>query len=135
MTPLIRRLFLWGPVVVQMAVIFHLSSLQDPGPLPGDISDKSGHFLGYALLSALMLRAVAGGRLRAITWRLALAAVALSSLYGATDEAHQSFVAGRSPEVLDWAADSMGAGVVAAVGYAVAVIRTLRAGRGQDGRR
>jgi VanZ family protein len=121
-TPL-RRLSLWGPVVLQMALIFYLSSLHDPGPLPGNISDKGGHFLGYALLGALMLRAVAGGRLRAVTWHLALAAVALSALYAASDEAHQSFVAGRSPELLDWVADSMGALAAAAAGYALARLR------------
>lgn len=120
MTPLVRRLSLWGPVVLQMAVIFYLSSLNDPGPLPGDISDKGGHFLGYLLLGALMLRAVAGGRLRTITWRLALAAAVLASLYGASDEAHQSFVGGRSPDVLDWAADSLGAVTAAAAGYVAA---------------
>lgn len=129
-----RRLWLWGPVVIQMAVIFYLSSLHEP-PLPSDISDTSGHFLGYALLGALMLRAVAGGRLPAITWRLALAAVALSSLYGASDEVHQSFVAGRSPEVLDWAADSMGAVAAAAVGYVLAIAQSARSGWRPERRR
>ncbi len=110
MTPLVRRLSLWGPVIAQMAAIFFLSSLHDPAPLmPDGLTDKGGHFIGYALLGALVLRALAGGRLRAITWRLALAALALSALYAASDEVHQMFVAGRSPDVLDWAADSAGA--------------------------
>ncbi len=124
MTLPVRRLSLWGPVVVQMAVIFYLSSLHDPAPLmPGGISDKGGHFIGYALLGALMLRAIAGGRLRAITLRLALGAVVLSSLYAVSDEVHQMFVAGRSPDVLDWVADTAGALSTGLAGYLAAAVR------------
>jgi VanZ family protein len=124
-TPRFRRLFLWGPVVAQMAAIFLFSSLHDPAPLiPGGITDKGGHFIGYALLGALMLRALAGGRLAAITWRLALAALALSSLYGISDELHQVFVAGRSPEVLDWVADSAGALAAVVTGRLAAALRS-----------
>jgi VanZ family protein len=36
------------------------------------------------------------------------------SLYGASDEWHQSFVPGRMVEVADWLADSIG-GVIGAV--------------------
>lgn len=124
MTRLARGLALWGPVGAQMAIIFYLSSLHDPGPLmPPGLTDRGGHFIGYALLGALMLRALAGARLRAITWRLALAAVALTSLYAVTDEVHQIFVAGRSADVLDWAADVAGASASAAAGYLLAAVR------------
>ncbi len=124
MTPFVRRLALWGPVAAQMAIIFYLSSLDDPQPLmPPGITDKSGHFLGYALLGALMLRALAGGRLRGGTWRTALLAVALSSLYAVSDELHQVFVAGRSPDVMDWIADSSGALAAAAAGRLLAAAR------------
>ena len=40
-----------------------------------------------------------------------LIAVGFCSFYGATDEWHQSFVIGRTPDILDWLADSMGAGL------------------------
>jgi VanZ family protein len=33
----------------------------------------------------------------------------LGSLYGASDEVHQSFVPGRAADPLDWVADSAGA--------------------------
>jgi VanZ family protein len=44
-----------------------------------------------------------------------VALVAAGSLYGASDEIHQGFVPGRSPEVWDWVADTLGsiAGVLA----------------------
>jgi VanZ family protein len=35
--------------------------------------------------------------------------LAIASAYGVTDEWHQSFVAGRSADVLDWYSDSIGA--------------------------
>jgi VanZ family protein len=100
-----------------MAVIFGASALSDPGPLlPEGLSDKSGHFLGYAILSALLLRALAGGRVSGITWRAALLAILLSTVYGVSDEFHQSFVPGRSPDAADVLADALGACGAAVLG-------------------
>jgi VanZ family protein len=41
---------------------------------------------------------------------LALITIAFCSLYALSDEWHQSFVPGRSSDVLDWIADTLGAG-------------------------
>ena len=101
--------WLWGPVVLQMAVIFAASSIPDLGPLPGGVSPSFGHSIGYALLGALLLRALARGRLSGVTWGRALAAIALATLYGVSDEAHQSFVPGRTPDRFDVLADCVGA--------------------------
>jgi len=103
------RLWHWAPVVLQMAIIFAASSIPDLGPLPGGVSDSSGHSIGYALLGALLLRALARGRLSGVTWRRAAAAILLASLYGVTDEWHQSFVPGRFPDPFDVVADCLGA--------------------------
>jgi len=40
---------------------------------------------------------------------LILVTIAFCSLYGITDEFHQSLVPGRSPDMLDWLADTLGA--------------------------
>jgi len=40
-----------------------------------------------------------------------LLSVLFCSVYGATDEWHQSFVAGRHSDVWDWVADTLGAGL------------------------
>jgi VanZ family protein len=48
----------------------------------------------------------------------------LSSLYGISDELHQSFVPGRTPDVHDWIADTWGAAV--AIGVLSAVAFALR---------
>jgi VanZ family protein len=104
-----RGAWVWGPAVAQMIAIFVASSIPDLTELPGGISDKTGHFVGYALLGLLVARALAGARLRAVTPGATLLAIALSSCYGATDEFHQRFVHGRSPDVHDWIADTLGA--------------------------
>lgn len=103
--------FLWGPVGLQMVLIFAASSIPNLLNLPGGMSDKSGHGIGYGILGAVLIRALAGGRLTGITWRRAGLAVLFATLYGVTDEFHQSFVAGRSPDRFDVLADCLGAAV------------------------
>ena len=127
--------FLWGPVALQMLVIFAASSIPNLGALPGGISDKSGHGLGYGLLGAVLLRALAGGRLRGVTWRRAAAAVLLATAYGVSDEFHQWFVPGRSPDPFDVLADSTGAAsavLIAGVARAWGILRSSPASRGRQ---
>lgn len=57
---------------------------------------------------------------------LVMAAAVLASLYGATDELHQYFVAERTADGVDWMADSVG-GLLGAVAGAVVATRTGRA--------
>jgi VanZ family protein len=115
-------LWLWGPVVLQMALIFAASSISNLGQLPGGISDKSGHSIGYALLAGLFLRAFARGRLRDVTWRRASAAIIVATLYGVSDEFHQVFVPGRTADRYDVLADCIGATVGVAVGWLAAAL-------------
>ncbi len=110
-------LWLWGPVVLQMAIIFAASSIQNLGELPGGMSDKSGHSIGYALLGGLFLRAFARGRLRDVTWRRAAAAIIVATLYGVSDEFHQMFVPGRTADRYDVLADCIGATLGVAAGW------------------
>ena len=104
-----KLVLLWGPVLLVMGLIFYLSSLPDPGGPPGGISDKTAHFLIYGVLGAAMIRALARGRSTAMTLPAILAAIALTTLYGVSDEFHQSFVPPRTPDILDIAADAAGA--------------------------
>ncbi|MEO8070787.1 MAG: VanZ family protein [Acidobacteriota bacterium] len=92
-----------------MAVIFAASSIPDMTSLPGNVSDKTGHFTGYAILGALVVWALAGARAAGLSAGAGLRALAISVAYGASDETHQRFVHGRSPALDDWLADSLGA--------------------------
>jgi VanZ family protein len=92
----------WAPVVLWAVVIFTLSSIPDLGTGLGTwdtVLRKLAHTAEFALLGALVFRAL----------RDAPAAVLLASAYAATDEVHQTFVAGRHGSPLDWAIDSAGA--------------------------
>jgi VanZ family protein len=100
------RLSRWGPVVAWAAVIFAFSSVAHLGTGLGTwdlVLRKVAHLAEFAVLGALLLRAF--GR--------AGPAVAVGSLYAATDEFHQAFVDGRVASPLDWGIDT--AGVVAGV--------------------
>jgi VanZ family protein len=100
-----------------MALIFTASSIPNLRTLPGGMSDKSGHSIGYAMLAGLLLRAFAGGRLRGITWKAGLIVIVLATLYGVTDEFHQLFVPGRSADPYDVLADCVGATIGVAIGW------------------
>jgi len=70
--------------------------------------DKVAHFSIFGLLATLVARAGFPGR-RA-WW-----AVLIVSLFGWSDEWHQSFTPGRDVDVMDWVADSLGALVAVTV--------------------
>jgi VanZ family protein len=92
-----------------MALLFVGSSFADPSNVTGGISDKILHVGAYAALGLLILRALGNGRLDRLTTQRAILAVVLTVLYGLSDEFHQSFVPGRTPELMDVAADAVGA--------------------------
>jgi VanZ family protein len=106
-----------------LLVIFAASSIPNLTRLPGDISDKSGHSIGYAMLGGLILRAFAGGRLSGVTWTRCLAAIVLATLYGVSDECHQLFVPGRSADRYDVLADAVGASIGSALGWLASAAR------------
>jgi VanZ family protein len=92
---------LWAPVVAWAAVIFALSSIPSLSTGLGlwDTALRKGaHTVEYAVLGALLLRALAA-RLPSF-----LAGVA----YAASDELHQHFVHGRHASPVDVGIDAVG---------------------------
>lgn len=108
--------FAWLLVALYCLIIFVQSAFPTPGDLPGFPGiDKLAHLLIYFLLGLLFARAY-GLSLPAPTARsLFLLAWFSAILYGASDEVHQSFVAARSADPLDWLADIAGGGLGAAL--------------------
>ena len=119
---LARAAWLWGPAVLVMGAIYFASSLSDVTTLPGDVSDKTAHFFGYAVLAVTVLRATARGHLAGVTARTALLAWGVCVAYGASDEFHQRFVPGRTPALDDLAADALGAATAILVLWCVAIL-------------
>jgi VanZ family protein len=109
-----------------MAAIFWASAQSNP-PVPMGLSDKLLHVLAYLGLGVVVFRAVAGRLSARVTWRRAVAALAITIGYAATDELHQMAVPGRSADALDLIADAIGA-VLALIGCrAWGIIRAPRA--------
>lgn len=102
------RLALWVPVALWAGLLFFLSSRSDPGAA-GRIPDWLTHGAAYLLLAVLLARAVAGGVGRPLAARTALVVVLVATLYGVSDEWHQSFVPGRDSSAGDVAKDAGGA--------------------------
>jgi VanZ family protein len=110
-----RNLLAWLPAVLWAGVIFALSA-QPGSRLPSGWSVE-GHLGVYAVLGVLVWLALGG---RSAGLRGIVLAVVIASLYGITDEFHQSFVPQRTPDVRDWLTDTLGAAVAVAVAYYIA---------------
>jgi VanZ family protein len=106
-----------------MAMLFGFSSLSTLPEPPGQFSYYDVHLAAYAGLSALTTRALAKGRLRNITRGVAIGAIAISSVYGVSDEWHQLFVPGRAFDIFDIVADATGSVVGASAVGAWSIIR------------
>ncbi len=125
---MLKRIWLWLPPIVYMAVIFHLSSESHPLPeLTEHVWDKLLHTTEYAGLAVLLCRALVG---EGVSWtRAILAAAVFASVYGGTDEFHQLFTPGRDSSVFDWIADTIGSSIGAVAYAALALMLGLDRGR------
>jgi len=91
------------PALAYMGLIFYVSSLSFlPAPISFNGVDKVEHLGEYGVLDGLLM--VGGFN--------PLAAAVVSSVYGASDEFHQSFVPNRDCSFWDWTADTTGAALV-----------------------
>jgi len=124
-----RVLFVaWLPAALYMLLIWTLSSRQLNLPLDKiPWQDKGVHAVEYALLGACFAHAVW------ISWprrgvRGWLSAWLFATSFGLLDELHQAFVPGRSADVLDLAADALGAALAVTAFW---VVRTWLATRRQ----
>ena len=103
----------WGPVAAWLALIFVLSA--QPGlrisPDPGvDLPIRHvAHVISYGVLTVLLTRALNWGSSRRARWRLLLLAMVLATLYGVSDEVHQTYVPNRTGHLLDVGWDLLGA--------------------------
>jgi VanZ family protein len=96
-----RALSVWLPVIVWAAVIFTFSSIPDLSTGLGGwdtLLRKGAHMTEYAILGALLLRALGRGT----------PALVAGIAYAATDELHQHFVRGRHAAPFDVAIDTVG---------------------------
>jgi hypothetical protein len=107
---ILKFLDLWVPPVLWAALIFKFSSGAVPITSPIYWQDftikKIGHMLLFGVLAVLVYRGLIGQgvpRKKAAIW-----AVAISLVYGMTDELHQIFTQGREARVRDVVVDGIG---------------------------
>ncbi len=89
-----------------MGVIFALSHRSSVYGL-GRVPDVATHGAAYLVLALLLAHGLTPGV--RLSLRSALIVIAFATAYGATDEAHQSFIPGRHSDPWDVAKDALGA--------------------------
>lgn len=103
-----------SPVIFWAIVLFVFSSIHYPPEIKLFItfSDKFKHAVVYGIFGFLIARAFYNQtRYSPLKKNLFLFTLLLGTLYGISDEFHQYFVPGRSSDVLDVVADSVGTAI------------------------
>lgn len=104
------------PVWVYALLIFLVGSLPSSSTGSVRLNDKLMHFLGFALLGALSVRALRHLWPGWSTAQLGLGGLSGSVSLGGALELWQGMLMYRSCELLDWAADALGAALGVALG-------------------
>ena len=110
MTGSYKKWFPWLPVFLLCLTIFLQSCFPSPDMGPSfPLKDKLLHAGVYGLLAVLFARACRISWPGRLSWRqLLFVSVSFATLYGISDELHQSLVAARQAEVWDVVADFVG---------------------------
>jgi len=102
--------FYWAPVLAYASLIFYLSSIPSSGLPEWNFDLSILHVPLFFGLSYLILRALPS---RGVPlWRLFALSIAVSTLYGVTDELHQLFVPGRTFSLMDMLFDFIGSSLI-----------------------
>lgn len=99
---------IWAPVILWAGVIFALSSIcaSDVHRLnifhiPSEYLHRIGHFIEYAFLAALLVRALLYSDAGMSPIRIYVVAMVALILFAGADEWHQTFVPGRRGRASD----------------------------------
>ena len=105
-----RFLFYWLPLILYCLLIYIQSAHPSPDQIPSfPFVDKILHCAAYGILGILFYRAYQTLRIKDNIRLLMVLSVVSASLYGISDEIHQSFVPFREAEGADVIADFIGA--------------------------
>lgn len=98
------------PLIVYWIILFTATSIPAQSVPSFGVGDKFNHFFAYFIL-AILLYLTLSFQEKSLFLQLnaALLTIAVVLLYGVLDELHQMLIPGRSAELLDWAADVIGA--------------------------
>lgn len=102
-----KKILFFTPAVLYYTLIFYISSLSIKGLTEISFFDKGAHLMEFALLGFLLSLGFFLGFGFSVRVKSVLI-LASGILLGFLDELHQYFIPGRSFEVLDMVADSIG---------------------------
>lgn len=115
-----EKVLAWIPVIGYCLLIFIQSSLPSSSLVPSFFgADKLMHFGAYGVLGMLFLRGFRLSNSQMEPFRILLLSIFLTAFYGISDEVHQGFVAVRTADIWDVAADTVGGGFGAWIYYHV----------------
>lgn len=124
------------PLLLWAGLIAALSSFSNPpGPQQQGWTAYLAHGGEYAVLAFLASHWAGRAFPRARPGVLVILVWLGCVLYGASDELHQSFVAGRDASYLDWLLDALGAGLGLIARPALQAIASATRASGGPGRR
>lgn len=100
----------WLPPILWGLIIFSFSSLQVGSSneiyWKDFVIKKTAHIVEYAILAVLLYRAMISSDVE--KKKAIIFTILIVSLYGFTDEFHQSFTPGREPRIRDVIIDTIG---------------------------
>ncbi len=109
-THLKRFVLYWLPLILYCLFIYIQSAHPSPEQIPSiPFIDKVLHCAAYGIMGILFYRAYQTLRIKDNIHMLILISVVSASLYGISDEIHQSFVPFREASIGDVIADIIGA--------------------------
>jgi VanZ family protein len=105
-----QRVLLSLPAIAVASGIFIVSSIPQSAlpPLQFDFIDKMIHFVVFFIFGLSLIVAFYPERQNQPLFKSVILIMLIGLLYSAMDEFHQFFVPGRSCDIFDWIADSVG---------------------------
>jgi VanZ family protein len=123
-----KTLVFWAPLLLWMGTVLVLSSL--PGSTLPRVTipniDKIVHYSEYFIMAILFMRAMVSSADNRLTIQAVLVTLFIITFFAAFDEIHQLYIPGRSCDILDYAADMLGAGTAVVTYILWKDIRTWR---------
>lgn len=105
-----KVLLVYTPLTIYWLALIIGTSLPTVSVPSVALGDKLVHFIAYLILSVLLnLALIYQTKSIFLKANHTISALVISSAYGILDEFHQGFIPGRSQDIFDWVADTIGA--------------------------
>ena len=105
-----KIILVYIPLIVYWIALLVGTSLPSVSVPSVAFGDKITHLMAFLILSILLsLTLLYQNKNELLKSKHTVSAFIIVSIYGALDEIHQGFIPGRSQDIFDWLADTIGA--------------------------